>query len=165
MKNRYAILLVTSLLTLGACAQKPVEQVSKLTIRSCNKAEFETSRSDDAKVLFGKDEDPTFRWCEALDLPWLTGAQILRFHTPIDVDYSMTNTFVRANATAKLWLIHSAEGFVAWPNPNLTENLAAFNDLLYAAKPQTGDSQLSEVSNLYLFLLDQKKYPYCVIIT
>lgn len=156
MKNRFAFLLLTSLLTLGACAQTPVKQESTLKIRSCNKAEFATSRSDEAKSLFNKDEDPVFRWCEALDIPWLGSAQILRFHTPVDVDYSMTYTFIRANATARLWLIHSAEGLVVGPDPNLAENLAAFNDLLHAANPRPSDTQLSEVSNIYLFLLEHE---------
>src|ERR1700733_4199643 len=44
------------------------------------------------------DEQPTFSWCEAVDVPWLPNAEILRFHTAIQVDYSSVCTIVKATS-------------------------------------------------------------------
>jgi hypothetical protein len=102
------------------------------------------------------DEQPTFSWCEAVDVPWLPNAQILRFHTAVHVDYSSVCTIVKATSESPVRLIRAAgEGMVAMPSPSLRSNLDAMNSLLKSV-PALTDSQLGSASVLYLFLIHRE---------
>jgi hypothetical protein len=102
------------------------------------------------------DERPTFSWCEAVDVPWLPNAEILRFHTPIHVDYSSVCTIVRATSESPMRLIWAAgEGMVTTPSPSLPRNLEVMNSLLKSA-PTLKESQLGLASVLYLFLIHRE---------
>jgi hypothetical protein len=130
-------------------------------IRPCTPAEFATGISEEVTRLIASgpnygDGKPTFVQCEAVDLPWLPNATILRFHTPVDVDYSSTFTFARATPTSRLWLVRSAEGMVGLPSVNEPDNLIVINDLLASADPTPEDSELASISNFYFFLLDHE---------
>lgn len=122
-------------------------------VRPCTPKEFATGSSAEASRLFEADR-PTFSWCEAVDVPWLPNSTILRFHTPIDVDYSLTFSIVRAASDSPLRLIAAGgEGMVQTPSPSRPESLSAMNELLRAAQPKVNDSQLGSASILYLLLV------------
>lgn len=88
---------------------------------------------------------------------WLPNAEILRFHTPIHVDYSQVCTIIKATSKSPVRLIWAAgEGLVATPPPSLPNSLAAMNDLLRSAQPALNDSQLGSASILYLFLIHRE---------
>src|ERR1700732_4514100 len=73
-------------------AQKAI--ASSSLVRPCTANENAVVASSEVIRLFA-DERPTFSWCEAVDVPWLPSAQILRFHTAIPVDYSWVCTIVK----------------------------------------------------------------------
>lgn len=125
-------------------------------VRPCTSNENEVGSSAEVTRLFG-DEHPTFSWCEALDVPWLPNAEILRFHTAIQIDYSSVCTIVKATSESHTRLIWAAgEGMVALPPPGLPDSLDAMNDLLRSAQPALNDSQLGSASILYLFLIHRE---------
>jgi hypothetical protein len=124
-------------------------------VRPCNANESAVAASAEVVRLFA-DERPTFSWCEAVDVPWLPNAEILRFHTAVHVDYSSVCTIVKATAESPAQLILAAgEGMVTTPSPSLPNNLAAMNSLLKSA-PSLKNSQLGSASVLYLFLIHRE---------
>lgn len=162
---RHTILVFqTIVLALGlsttARLQSQVDHNLDPRIRTCTEAENQSGYSVDVRFLIAKtvpnQVTPIFARCEAVDLPWLPEASILRFHTPFQVDYSETFTFVRTTEGSKLCLIRSGEGMYVEPNPNDPNSLGVLNDLLMGAKPTPDDSALASISNLYLFLLDRE---------
>jgi hypothetical protein len=125
-------------------------------VRPCTADENAVGSSPVVSRLFA-DERPTFSWCEALDVPWLPNANILRFHTAIQVDYASVCTIVKATRESPTRLILAAgEGMVALPSPSLPNSLDAMNDLLRSAQPALNDSQLGSASILYLFLIHRE---------
>ena len=128
---------------------------SNSLVRPCTAKENVVGTSSEVIRLFA-DERPTFSWCEAVDVPWLPSAQIMRFHTAIHVDYSSVCTIVRATRESPARLIWAAgEGMVTMPSPSLPNNLDAMNSLLKSA-PRLKDSQLVSASVLYLFLIHRE---------
>ena len=128
---------------------------AKWQVRPCNPKETALGSSPELISLLSG-ERPVFNWCEALDVPWLPNANILRFHTAVDIDYSYTNTIIKATSESPIWSIGSGEGLVLQPSPNLPNSLGAMNDLLKSAQPVLKDSQLKSASILYLFLLGRE---------
>jgi hypothetical protein len=127
---------------------------SSSLVRPCTANESAVGASEVIRLL--ADEQPTFSWCEAVDVPWLPTAEILRFHTAIHVDYSSVFTIVKATSESPVRLIRAAgEGMVAMPSPSLPNNLDAMNSLLKSA-PALKDSQLGSASVLYLFLIHRE---------
>jgi hypothetical protein len=123
-----------------------------LHVRPCNAKESASESSPEVIRLFAG-ERPVFNWCEAVEVFWLPNAEILRFHTRIDVDYSLAFTIVKATSESPIRLIAAAgDGLVAKPSPNLPNSLSAMNDLLRSAHPALNDSQLGSASIFYLFL-------------
>jgi len=128
---------------------------SSSLVRPCTANESAVGASPDVIRLLA-DEHPTFSWCDAVDVPWLPNAEILRFHTAIQVDYSSVCTIVKATSESPVRLIWAAgEGMVAMPSPSLPNNLDAMNSLLKSA-PALKDSQLGSASVLYLFLIHRE---------
>lgn len=128
---------------------------SSSLVRPCTDAESAFGASSEVIRLFA-DERPTFHWCEAVDVPWLPNAEILRFHTGIHVDYSSVYTVVKAASESPVRLIWAAgEGMVTTPSPSLPNNLDAMNSLLKSV-PELKDSQLGSASVLYLFLIHRE---------
>ncbi len=128
---------------------------SSSLVRPCTANESAVGASSEVIRLFA-DEQPTFSWCEAVDVPWLPNAEILRFHTAIQVDYSSVSTIVKATSASPVRLIWAAgEGMVSTPSPSLPNNLDAMNSLL-KSEPALEDSQLGSVSVLYLFLIHRE---------
>ena len=128
---------------------------SELQVRPCTAREFAVGSSQEIADLFSG-ERPVFNWCEALDVPWLPNANILRFHTAVHVDYSYTDTFIKANSESPFWSILSGEGLVEQSSPNLPNSLGAMNDLLRSTQPALKESQLKSASVIYLFLLGRE---------
>jgi hypothetical protein len=121
-------------------------------VRPCNAKESATESSPEVVRLFAG-ERPVFSWCEAVDVSWLPDAEILRFHTKVDIDFSFAFTIVRPTSKSPVRLIAAAgDGMVVKPSPNLRNSLSAMNDLLRSAHPTLNDSQLGSVSIFYLFL-------------
>jgi hypothetical protein len=134
-------------------AQKAI--ASSSLVRPCTANENAVVASSEVIRLFA-DERPTFSWCEAVDVPWLPSAQILRFHTAIHVDYSSVCTIVKAASGSPVRLIWAAgEGMVTTPSPSLSNNLDAMNSLLKSV-PALKDSQLGSAGVLYLFLIHRE---------
>jgi len=133
------------------------EDHSKTTwlVRPCTANETAIGSSPEVIRLF-PDERPVFQWCEALDVPWLPNAKVLRFHAAVNVDYSGTAAIIKATSESPIWSIESGEGLVEQPSPNLPNSLDAMNDLLRSAKPVLKNSQLESASILYLFLLGRE---------
>ncbi len=128
---------------------------SGLLVRPCAANESAVGGSSEVIRLLA-DEQPTFSWCEAADVPWLPNAEILRFHTAIHVDYSSVFTILKATPESPVRLIRAAgEGMVTTPSPNLRNNLDAMNSLLRSA-PALKDSELGSASVLYLFLIHRE---------
>jgi hypothetical protein len=128
---------------------------SSSLVRPCTANESAVGASSEVIRLLA-DEQPTFSWCEAVDMPWLPNAEILRFHTAIHVDYSSVFTIVKATRESPVRLIRAAgEGMVAMPSPSLPNNLDAMNSLLKSV-PALKDSQLGSASVLYLFLIHRE---------
>lgn len=152
---RLSLVFVLSLASTSfATAQATASSGSQ--VRPCTANENEVGSSPEVIRLFA-DERSTFSWCEALDVPWLPNAEILRFHTAIDVDYSLVCTMVRAARDSPIRLFWAAgEGLVATPSPSLPNSLRAMNDLLRSAQPALNDSQLGSASILYLFLIHRE---------
>jgi hypothetical protein len=101
-------------------------------------------------------ERPVFNWCEALDVPWLPDASILRFHSAMHVDYAYTVTIIKATNDSPFWSIVSGEGMVKQSSPNLSNSLGAMNDLLRSKRTGLKESQLKSASILYLYLLGRE---------
>jgi hypothetical protein len=128
--------------------------LSSSLVRPCTANESAVGASEVIRLL--ADEQPTFSWCEAVDVPWLPTAEILRFHTAIHVDYSSVFTIVKATSESPVRLIRAAgEGMVAMPSPSLPNNLDAMNSLLKSV-PALKDSHLGSASVLYLFLIHRE---------
>jgi hypothetical protein len=128
---------------------------SSSPVRPCTANESAVGASSEVIRLFA-DEQPTFSWCEAVDVPWLPNAEILRFHTAIQVDYSSVCTIVKATSASPVRLIWAAgEGMVSTPSPSLPNNLDAMNSLLKSV-PALKDSQLGSASVLYLFFIHRE---------
>lgn len=126
-----------------------------LLVRPCTANESAVGASSEVVRLLA-DEQPTFSWCEAVDVPWLPNAEILRFHTAIHVDYSSVCTILKATSESPGRLIWAAgEGMVATQSPSLPNNLDAMNSLLKSV-PVLNDSQLGSASVLYLFLIHRE---------
>jgi hypothetical protein len=129
---------------------------SDVHVRPCTASENAVGSSPEVIRLLA-DERPAFSWCEALDVPWLPNAEILRFHTAIHVDYSLVCTIVKATSESPTRLIWAAgDGLVATPSPGLPNSLDAMNDLLRSAQPALLDSQLGSASIIYLFLIHRE---------
>ena len=140
---------ITSFVT----AQKATPSSS--LVRPCTANESAVGASSDVTRFFA-DERPTFNWCEAVDVPWLPNAEILRFHTAIHVDYSSICTIVKATSESPVRLLWAAgEGMVTTPSPSLPNNLDAMNSLLKSV-PALKDSQLGSAGVLYLFLIHRE---------
>jgi hypothetical protein len=123
-----------------------------LHVRPCNATESALESSPEVVRLFAG-ERPVSSWCEAVDVSWLSDAEILRFHTKVDIDYSLAFTIVKPTSKSPAQLIAAAgDGMVVKPSPNLRSSLSAMNDLLRSAHPTLNDSQLGSVSIFYLFL-------------
>src|SRR2546423_12300928 len=91
---------------------------SSSLVRPCTADESTVGGSSEVIRSFA-DEQPTFNWCEAVDVPWLPNAQLLRFHTAIHVDYSSVWTIVKATSKSQVHLIRAAgEGMVSTPSPS-----------------------------------------------
>jgi hypothetical protein len=134
-------------------AQKAIP--SSPLVRPCTANENAVGASSEVIRLFA-DERPTFNWCEAVDVPWLPNAEILRFHTAIHVDYSSVCTIVKAASESPVRLIWAAgEGMVTTPSPSLPNNLNVMNSLLKSV-PALKDSQLGSAGVLYLFLIHRE---------
>jgi len=131
------------------------ETPSSSLVHPCTANEDAVGPSSEAIRLLA-DEQPTFSWCEAVDVPWLPNAEILRFHTAIHFDYSSVCTIVKATSESPVRLIWAAgEGMVATPSPSLPNNLDAMNNLLKSVTALK-DSQLGSASVLYLFLIHRE---------
>ena len=147
------LLLVPAILLLlpgSATAQAASSGVSH--VRPCNAKESAMESSPEVVRLFAG-ERRVFSWCEAVDVSWLPDAEILRFHTKVDIDYSLAFTIVRPTSKSPVRLIAAAgDGMVVKPSPNLRNSLSAMNDLLRSGRPTLNDSQLGSVSIFYLFL-------------
>ncbi|MCU1318864.1 MAG: hypothetical protein JWP98_382 [Edaphobacter sp.] len=128
---------------------------AKLLVRPCTPKESAPGSSLEVIRLFSG-RRPVFNWCEALDVSWLPNANILRFHTAVDVDYSYTYTIIKAASESPIWLVVFGEGLVAQPSAN--PSLDAMNDLLRSAQPMPNDSQLESASILYLFLVGRENH-------
>ena len=134
-------------------AQKAIPSSS--LVRPCTANENAVGTSSEVIRLLA-DERPTFNWCEAVDVPWLPNAEILRFHTAIHVDYSSVCTIVKAASESPVRLIWAAgEGMVTTQSPSLPNNLDVMNSLLKSV-PALKDSQLGSAGILYLFLIHRE---------
>lgn len=134
-------------------AQKAIPSSS--LVRPCTANENAVGTSSEVIRLFA-DQRPTFNWCEAVQVPWLPNAEILRFHTAIHVDYSSVCTIVKATSESPVRLIWAAgEGMVTTPSPSLPNNLDVMNSLLKSV-PALKDSQLGSAGVLYLFLIHRE---------
>lgn len=92
---------------------------SSSLVRPCTANENAVGTSSEVIRLFA-DERPTFSWCEAVDVPWLPNAEILRFHTAIHIDYSSVCTIVKATSESPVRLIcgrRRRNGLNAVPEP------------------------------------------------
>jgi hypothetical protein len=139
-----------------ATAQVATSHTSQ--VRPCTAEESAIGSSQEVlRKLDGERPWSKFNWCEAVDVPWLPDARILRFHTAYHVDYSLTCTFVKATSKSPIRLIAAAgEGFVQLPSPNLPEDLHAINELLRSSQPAFTNSQLGSAGILYLFLIGRE---------
>jgi hypothetical protein len=126
-------------------------------VRPCDPKEATLGSSPEA-ISSISGEKPVFGWCEALDVPWLSRASILRFHTAIQVDYAQTMTITRATSKSPIWSIWSGEGLSTQPSPSLPNSLGAINDLLRSSQMALRDSHLKSASILYLFLLGSESH-------
>lgn len=126
-------------------------------LRPCDSKEATVGSSAEAIGSLSR-EQPVFSWCEALDVPWLPRASILRFHTAIQVDYTRTVTITRATSKSPIRSIWSGEGLSAQASPNPPNILGAINDLLRSSQIPPRDSRLESVSILYLFLLGRENH-------
>jgi hypothetical protein len=165
-KLRFFCLISLAFFVSVACVHGQDSQSASLTppvndsksewqVRPCTAKEFAVGSSPEIAHLFSG-ERPVFNWCEALDVPWLPDASILRFHTSIHVDYAYTDTIIKATNESPIWSIVSGEGMVKQSSPNLPNSLGAMNDLLRSMQPGLKESQLKSASILYLFLLGRE---------
>lgn len=99
--------------------------------------------------------------CKAVDAPWLHSAQIVRLKAvSAEVDDIREITLLRASHESRLWLIPIEHGMVGYPGtPGDPNHLAAFNDLLRAARLKVTDDNLFEVSDLYQFVVGMEVMP------
>jgi hypothetical protein len=128
---------------------------TNLLVRPCTPKESALGSSPEVIRLLSS-ERPVFQWCEALDVPWLPNANIMRFHTAVDVDYSYTYTIVKAASESRIRLVVFGEGLVAQPSANTS--LETMNDLLGSAQPMPNDSKLESACSLYLFLVGRETH-------
>lgn len=128
---------------------------SRWLVRPCEREESALGAAEEVVRLFPV-EHPTFNWCEALEISWLPHAEILRFHTAIDVDYASTATVIKATSESPVKTVLSGEGIYSQPSPNLPSSLAAVNDLLKTATPKFTNASLKDASILYLYLLGRE---------
>jgi hypothetical protein len=97
--------------------------------------------------------------CEAIDVPWLPSAKIIRLHAAVELDDYRAVTLVQANPNSRVWLIPTYFGMVSFPHTEQDpHNLAAFNDLLRVAALNAKDNQLIDLSNLYQSILHMDEW-------
>ena len=92
--------------------------------------------------------------CEAIAVPWLPSAKIIRLRATIQLDDYRAATLLQASPNSRLWLIPTYFGMIAFPRTEEEpHNLAAFNDLLRVAALKAKDDQLVDLCNLYQSIL------------
>jgi hypothetical protein len=133
--------------------------VSVFRVRPCTTQESAVASSAEFLRLIthnNRDEKQAFNWCEALDVTWLPNASILRFHSPIHVDYAYAVTIIKSTTQSPMRLIGFGEGMVQQPSPNQSGSLAAMNELLESAQAPFNRSRLESACILYLFMLGRE---------
>jgi hypothetical protein len=144
----------------AVAADGPDRSTAGIRIRPCTVQESAVGNSPSVVRLIHEltsdDNSPTFSWCEAAEVSWLPAGRILRFHTPIDVDYAETYTVVQAAADCPIHVIRSGEGMFFQPPPTSSADLGVLNELLASAQPEVRDPELASAAILYLFLVGRE---------
>jgi hypothetical protein len=97
--------------------------------------------------------------CLAAVVPWLPTARIIRLKESLGLDNYPEFTLIQSSSDSRLWVIPIEHGMVGYPhNENNPHNIAAFNDLLRAAKHKPGDDLLIELGNLYQFIVGSEEW-------
>jgi hypothetical protein len=137
----------------------PVIQSPSPATRECGKAEWNllNLRSTTALLAdygFGNGVP----WmCKAAVVPWSETEQVLRLTATRGLDDYPEVTLVRASASSRVWLIPVYAGMVGYANAeNDPHNRAAFNDLLRVSHFVPRNDQLTEVCDLYQFLVGRE---------
>ncbi|HEV2620443.1 MAG TPA: hypothetical protein VGU23_10955 [Acidobacteriaceae bacterium] len=128
----------------------------RTTIHKCEDRDWKVFNLAQTRTLlddYGYEYDLPWT-CEAISLPWLPSAKIIRLRATIQLDDYREATLLQANASSRVWYIPTYFGMVGFPrnedNPN---NLAAFNDLLRVASFRPNDEQLVDLGDLYQSIL------------
>jgi len=156
---RKLILAVFALLLWAAvprAAEPEVKHAREGTVRPCNNREWQIAFGEEARKLTQGDLEDFggFNSCEAAELPFLQGATMLRLHTPVDVDYSITALLFRPDSQSPLRHLSHCRGMCAletWDNP---ESIEAINYLFCKATVKPSKDVMRTIAALDLFLLD-----------
>jgi len=140
----------------GHCLDR--KEVKQAIVRPCSNREWTIAFSEEARELTREDlkNFGGFSSCEAVALPFLPGATILRLHTPVDVDYSVTASLFRPDEQSPLRHLSRGIGMAAIPNPDEPAAVSAINYLMSKAAVRPDEETLSSVVALELFLIDEE---------
>jgi hypothetical protein len=164
-------LLVFGLLGLAQAKQSPptvgldpaIVQEESFVSRDCKEGDWGLLDTAEAKSLLSDYDFDPFNpgQCTTVDVKWMPSAQIVRLKAvTVSVDDFREITLLRASPDSRLWLIPIEKGMVGNPNtPDDPHHLAAFNDLLRAARVRVNDDNVAEVSDLYQFVVGMEMKP------
>jgi hypothetical protein len=142
-----------------SCCFAQSSSVSAAIVSPCTDPEWRIVFSDEAKQLTQKQLEYTggFSSCEAVFIPSLEPARILRLHTPTWVDYSYTATILQPKREGHLRLVSSGRGMVTRPQPDAADSIAALNFVLDGANLKADKATIKSISDLYFFILDSER--------